>query len=184
MNRTRCTENHEDIAEALDQAAVLVMRHLTDRAGLSSTAISVLARLSEEGPARLTALAAAEGVSQPSMSQLVQRLEQQGLATRASDPGDGRATLIAVTDPGRALLAVLRHGRRIRLADLLAALPAEDEAALTLAMHVALPIIQRMIRNATQPRTPGQTAASWSPDGGAQPADLRQQVNREAENDD
>jgi DNA-binding MarR family transcriptional regulator len=165
MNRTRCTENREDIAEALDQAAVLVIRHLTDRAGLSLTAISVLARLSEEGPARLTALAAAEGVSQPSMSQLVQRLEGQGMATRASDPADGRAALIAVTDAGRTLLADLRHGRRIRLADLLATLSAEDEAALTLAMHVALPIIQRMIRNAAQAGTPaGQPRPDHTPE--------------------
>ena len=168
MDWTRWAENREDIAVALDQAAVLVMRHLTDRAGLSSTAISVLARLSEEGPARLTALAVAEGVSQPSMSQLVQRLERQGLATRASDPADGRAALIAVTDAGRALLADLRRARHSRLAELLATLPPEDEAALALAMHVAVPIIQRLIRNAAQPRTPGETATSWSPPGGAQ----------------
>jgi DNA-binding MarR family transcriptional regulator len=109
------------------------------------------------------------------MSQLVQRLEQQGLATRASDPADGRAALIAITDAGRALQADLRRASRIRLADLLATLPAEDEAALTLAMHVALPIIQRMIRNATQPRTPAETSTSCSPHEGAQ---------KEAENDD
>ena len=175
MNRTRCTENHEDIAEALDQAAVLVMRHLTDRAGLSITTISVLARLSEEGPARLTALAAAECVSQPSMSQLVQRLERQGLATRASDPADGRAALIAITDAGRALLADLRRASRTRLADLLATLPAEDEAALTLAMHVALPVIQRMIPQRHPAPPPAETATSWSPHGGAQ---------KKAENDD
>ena len=160
-------ENRENIAETLEQATVLMMRHLIDRTGLSMTTTFVLARLSEEGPARLTALAAAEGISQPSMSQLVQRLEQLGLATRASDPADGRAALIAVTGAGRALLADLRRPSHIRLAGLLATLPAGDEAALTLAMHVALPILQRMIRNATQAGTPaGQPRPDHTPESG------------------
>jgi DNA-binding MarR family transcriptional regulator len=153
-DQAQWTENREEIAEAINQAAVLMLRHLTDRAGLSITTLSVLATLSRQGPARLTALAAAEGISQPAMSQLVQRLEQQGLVTRASDPADRRAALIAITDGGRALQADLRRASRIRLAELLAALPAEDEAALTLAMHVARPILQRMIRNAAPASSP------------------------------
>jgi len=40
------------------------------------------------------------------------------------------------------------HERRDRLAMLLTALPAEDEAALNLAMRVALPIIGRLIDQA------------------------------------
>jgi hypothetical protein len=47
----------------------------------------------------------------------------------------------------------MRRDRRDRLADLLTALPADDEVTLTLAMHVALPIIRRLIDDAQQPRT-------------------------------
>jgi hypothetical protein len=39
------------------------------------------------------------------------------------------------------------------MAELLTALPAEDEVTLTLAMHVALPIIRRLIEDAQQSRT-------------------------------
>jgi hypothetical protein len=37
VDRTRCSENREDIAQALEQATVLLVRHLADRQGLSIT---------------------------------------------------------------------------------------------------------------------------------------------------
>jgi DNA-binding MarR family transcriptional regulator len=116
-----------------------------------------LGTLDREGPARVTTLAAAGGVGQPAMTELVQRLERQGLVTRVEDPGDGRAALVTITDTGRALLDDQRRERHERLAEMLAALPDEDEATLALTMRVALPIIGRLIRNATNP-APGQTA--------------------------
>ena len=151
MERSHPGKSREDIAEALEQASILTTRHISDQAALSLTAALALGRLNEEGPIRLTTLAAAEGISQPSMTQLIQRLERQGLATRINDPEDGRAALVNITDTGRALLDDRRRDRRDRLAELLMALSPEDEATLTLAMHVALPIIHRLIHNATNP---------------------------------
>ena len=37
------------------------------------------------------------------MTQLVGRMEREGLVVRLIDPEDGRATLVAITDAGRAL---------------------------------------------------------------------------------
>ncbi|MCR6482836.1 MarR family transcriptional regulator [Amycolatopsis sp. OK19-0408] len=141
----------DETADALDEMISLVVRHLSDRASLSMTALACLARLHHEGALRLTTLATAEGVSQPSMSQLVQRLERQGLVTRISDPEDGRASLVALTDPGRTLLADRRRDRHERLAELLATLPAEDAATLRLAMNVALPVVRRLVDAARDP---------------------------------
>lgn len=112
---------------------------------MSFTAASALARLEREGPARLTALAAAEGVTQPSMTQLVQRLERQALALRIDDPEDGRVTLVAITDTGREVLAERRQERDARLAALLSSLPDEEQQALASAMRTALPLVQRML---------------------------------------
>jgi hypothetical protein len=60
---------------------------------------------------------------------------------------------VTITDAGRALLDDQRRDRRDRLTELFAALPADDEVTLTLAMHVALPIIRRLIDDAQQSRT-------------------------------
>jgi len=151
MERSHPSDGREDIAEALEQASVLTTRHISDQAALSLTAALALGRLNEEGPIRLTTLAAAEGIAQPSMTQLIQRLQRQGLATRINDPEDGRAALVNITNAGRALLDARRRDRRDRLAALLMAVSPEDEATLTLAAHVALPIIRRLIHNATNP---------------------------------
>jgi DNA-binding MarR family transcriptional regulator len=136
------------IGETLDQATDLTARYLSDRAGLSAAAGFLLNRVSREGPARLTTLAAREGVSQPSMTQLIQRLERQGLVTRLADPADGRVALVAITESGKALLDHRTRTRRERLNVLLTTLSSEEENALWLAAHVALPILHRLVQNA------------------------------------
>jgi DNA-binding MarR family transcriptional regulator len=151
MKRSHPGKSPEDIAEMLEQASVLTTRHITDQAPLSVTAALTLSRLNKEGPIRLTTLAAAEGLAQPSMTQLIQRLERQGLVTRINDPEDGRAALVNITNAGRALMDDRRRDRRDRLTDLLQAVSPEDKAALTLAANVALPIIRRLVHNATNP---------------------------------
>jgi DNA-binding MarR family transcriptional regulator len=159
MESTRRPEDREEIGSTFEDIALLVVRYLVDRQGLAFTTVLVLVILDNEGPTRLTALAAAEGVSQPSMSQMVQRMERQGLVVRLSDPADGRAALIGITDTGRAVIAERERGRRDRLTGLLATLSAEDEAALTLAMRVAQPVVGRMIHNAVQAGSPGERSS-------------------------
>ena len=152
VENSDCGNGREQIAEGLEQASIFMTRHVASRGALSLTASSALETLHREGPVRLTSLATASGITQPSMTELVHRLERQGLAVRVDDPEDGRAALVGITDSGRALLDDRRRDRRERLADLLTALSPEEEATLTLALHVSLPIIRRLIDNATNPR--------------------------------
>ncbi|MDT8912573.1 MarR family transcriptional regulator [Amycolatopsis sp. PS_44_ISF1] len=140
----------EVVTEAFDEVVRLVLRHLTEPGGPTFTAVMCLGRLDREGPARLSALGAAEGVSQPSMSQLVQRLERLGLVARVKDPEDGRAFLIAISDAGRALVAGRLRARHDRLGELLATLSPEDGVALRSAMEVAGPIVRRLIETAAR----------------------------------
>ena len=149
----------EDVAEGFEQAATLMVRYISSRTGLSLTAASTLGTLEQEGPVRVTALAAAAGIGQPAMTELVQRFERKGLVTRVEDPEDGRAALVSLTNAGRALREDQRRDRRDLLAELLTALPPRDEATLTLAMHVALPIIRGLIDDAQQSRTQTESDA-------------------------
>ncbi|MFF9645850.1 MarR family winged helix-turn-helix transcriptional regulator [Kitasatospora aureofaciens] len=140
-------EGLQEVAAELNELATGLVRHLlSDRQGMSLTTVAALGRLEQEGPIRLTALAAAEGIAQPSMTALVQRLERQNLASRSTDPADGRVCLVAITDAGRELLAERHRAQRARVAGLLAALPEQDVQALSEAMHTALPIVRRMLR--------------------------------------
>jgi DNA-binding MarR family transcriptional regulator len=117
-----------------------VLRRLTPRSELSLTAASTLRRLERSGPHRLCELYAPEGVTQPAMTQLVTRLEREGLAERGSDPADGRAVVVSITEAGRAAVARRREGRAHALAELLRGLPEEEHAALV----AALPAMERL----------------------------------------
>jgi DNA-binding MarR family transcriptional regulator len=144
-------EVSECVGELLDQGLDLTARFLSDRADLSASAAFALNRVCREGPIRLTALAAKEGVSQPSMTQLIQRLERLGLVARLADPGDGRAALIGITGHAQALLDDRKRMRRERLRALMATLTPEEESALWLSARVALPVLRRLVENADGP---------------------------------
>jgi DNA-binding MarR family transcriptional regulator len=148
------------IASTLEASSTLIFRHLIDRAEISITAAEVLHRLQTDGPTRLTALATAVGVSQPAMTQVVQRLERQSLVARDADPTDRRATLVVLTGVGLEFVQRRHRGIRARLAAKLAELTADERNALELASRVALPIIEELItgsaddEQAASPRVP------------------------------
>jgi DNA-binding MarR family transcriptional regulator len=101
---------------------------------LSLTAVATLATLERGGPVRLTSLAASEGVTQPAMTQLVSRLQDMGLAERVTDPDDGRAVQVRITQAGLAMLASRRAARADRLVTLLDRLSDAERDALTAAL--------------------------------------------------
>jgi DNA-binding MarR family transcriptional regulator len=138
----------DSVGDLLDQALDLTARFLTDRADLGASAAFAMNRVCREGPIRLTALAAREGVSQPSMTQLMQRLERQGLVARFADPDDGRACLIGITPSGQTMLDDRKRLRRERLAELMTTLTPEDAHTLWLSAQVSSPILQRLVENA------------------------------------
>jgi DNA-binding MarR family transcriptional regulator len=139
------------VGELLDQAMDLTARFLSDRADLSASAAFAMNRVCREGPIRLTTLAAKEGVSQPSMTQLIQRLERLDLVARLADPDDGRAALIGITQHGQTVLNERKRMRRERLKALMATLTEDEEAALWLSARVALPVLRRLVENADRP---------------------------------
>jgi DNA-binding MarR family transcriptional regulator len=118
-----------EFAAALERAASFVLR-LAPPGELSLTAAGTLATLSRLGPYRLSVLATAERVSQPSMTALVARLERRGLVSRHPEPEDRRVVNVAITDEGRQVLAERRQARAAVLAELLDRLPSSERNAL------------------------------------------------------
>jgi DNA-binding MarR family transcriptional regulator len=111
-----------------------LLRALSQPDQLSMTAASTLATLDREGPSRLTALAARQGVTQPAMTQLIARLQESGLVCREPDPADGRVVQVSITAEGRALIARRRERRAERLTVLLGQLSPDNRAALAAAL--------------------------------------------------
>lgn len=100
----------------LDDAAVMttagelralvgrLRRRLSEQASagdFTPSQISALARLLNDGPSTLTALATAEGMRPQSMSAIVVVLEAAGFVAGSPDPSDGRATILSLTELAR-----------------------------------------------------------------------------------
>jgi DNA-binding MarR family transcriptional regulator len=100
---------------------------------LGRTSAAVLNMLIER-PRRVSELAEAQAVAQPTMTVALQRLEARGLLSRERDPDDKRATRVVITDAGRETLARRRAARAAVLAERLDALDAPARAALDAAL--------------------------------------------------
>lgn len=136
-----------DLGPALEGVVALI-RSLNTTHVMSRTASGTLSALQRNGPTRLTALAAREGVTQPAMTQLISRLETAGLVAREPDPADGRVVLVTITDAGRSTMALRRGERSERLSVLLARLAPEHVAALA----AAIPAMDALVAvQASQP---------------------------------
>jgi DNA-binding MarR family transcriptional regulator len=105
---------------------------------LSRTGASILRRLQESGPQRVTALALSEMVAQPTMSVIVKRLEQRGLVKRSSDPNDARARLVAITPAGVESLTMRSELRSEWFASRLAHLDQDARRTIMSAVEILL----------------------------------------------
>ena len=132
------------ITEMIELGTDMLWRYLVDRDSMSASATMVMNRVDREGPMRLTALAEAEGASQSGMTQLVQRMERQGLLERWSDPEDGRASLVMLGEAGRQFWEARAKVRRQRIAELLPTVPLDDQVALWLAAQVVVRVLGQM----------------------------------------
>ncbi|MGP4111233.1 MarR family winged helix-turn-helix transcriptional regulator [Streptomyces sp. 4N509B] len=139
-DRSEDGEPVEELLAILEQL-VRFLRQVSTLGGLSTAASSALSRLRREGPQRLTELARAEGVSQPGMTQLVTRMEREGLVRRGASAGDRRGVLVEATDAGLDLLARRRAERAAALRRRIDRLDPDQRAALA----AALPALARLV---------------------------------------
>ncbi|HEY4097383.1 MAG TPA: MarR family transcriptional regulator, partial [Baekduia sp.] len=95
----------------------------------------------EQGPQRITELAASQALAQPTVTQLVALLDTRGLVARGRHPGDGRVVLVSLTDDGRAALDAFRAHYRAVLRDQLA----DRSDAEVLALAAATEVLQDVI---------------------------------------
>ena len=138
----RRTRHLDELAVALPQRASALTRIFFARTttGLSRTEVGLLAALARR-PHRITELAATEGITQPAVTQLANRLERRGYVERRTDERDGRVVLVALTDAGRDALERVRAEYRALLHEEMATL--DDGELETLA--AAVEILDRLI---------------------------------------
>src|SRR2546423_3412504 len=118
-------------ADRFHSAAIHALRHVRREdpaTGVPPAQLSALSVLVFGGPRTLGELAAAEQVRPPTMTRIVQALEQQGLVRRERDTPDRRVQRLHATSKGRRVMQRGRERRITNLAELLERL-SRDEVA-------------------------------------------------------
>lgn len=107
--------DHE-YADALNQAIrLLSLRHRARAAqllaplGLHAGQEALLLELDRTGPRIQAQLSQALGCEPPSVTLMTRKLEASGHIQRTPDPADKRATVVALTDSGKALADQIRQ---------------------------------------------------------------------------
>jgi DNA-binding MarR family transcriptional regulator len=111
-----------EAADRFHSAAIHALRHVRREdpaTGVPPAQLSALSVLVFGGPRTLGELAAAEQVRPPTMTRIVQALEQEGLVRRERDRRDGRVQRVEASAKGR---RVMQRGRERRITNLAALL--------------------------------------------------------------
>lgn len=135
----------EDVAR-LRTAVMRLARRLRQQSSGEATPsqLAVLAALARRGATSPGELAAEERVQPPSMSRVIDRLEEKGWVGRAPAPGDGRSHLVSLTPAGRRLVSGIRGQRNAWLAVRLRGL---DEAEIA-DLRRGISALERIVRDA------------------------------------
>ncbi len=134
---TEVTELAEGLHRTLSKLFSILRRGDAnpDAAGdLTLAQLSILVTLLNQGPIRMTELAAHERVRTPTTTVAIRRLEKLGLVKRTKDPSDLRAVLVEITPKGHAEHQEALAHRRAQLANMLSQLSPEDLETLEAAL--------------------------------------------------
>lgn len=126
------------------------------RADLTLAQLSILLTLLDQGPIRMTELAARERVRTPTTTVAIRRLERLGLVKRSRDPSDLRAVLVEVTPEGLVQHRDALAARRAYLATMLTKLTDEERDTLTKALRP----LERLVEESEPQNDGGQIHSS------------------------
>ncbi|WP_313554959.1 MarR family winged helix-turn-helix transcriptional regulator [Miniimonas arenae] len=146
----------DDLAATLVVSASRFGRTASRATGTHRSLVAhrVLGNLHNEGPLRIGALTHLEGITQPAMTSAVNRLEEEGLVTRTADPEDARASVVVLTDAGRAEVADFRLRAAAHVRPLLDALGPDDVDVLRRAAALFQDMTDAMVPGVAHARAP------------------------------
>jgi DNA-binding MarR family transcriptional regulator len=110
---------------------------------ITPSQLSALSVIVRDGPMTLSRLAEAERVQPPTVTRVVDALQQKGLVTRVPSELDRRVAYVEATTEGRGLVEAIRRRRDAYLARRLRTLTPEER----LLLGRAAPLLERLIED-------------------------------------
>jgi DNA-binding MarR family transcriptional regulator len=113
------------------------------RSRLTPSQVSALSTVEEYGPMRISALATYESLGASAATRVVASLEELELLERTVDPDDKRASLVSLSERGRAELDELKRERTLDISSMLERLSAKERQT----VEAALPALEKIARD-------------------------------------
>lgn len=113
------------IRPAMTKLYVMYFR-IAEQSDLTGPQLSIMSRLKENGPSRISQVAREEGIRMPTASNALHQLEQRELVHRVRDESDRRGVRVELTPLGADELQRVGEEREGYLADMIATLSQED----------------------------------------------------------
>ena len=132
-----------EIVSGLRLAVMRLARRLRQQASgdITPSMMSALTSVESLGPLTLGDLAGVEQIQPPTMTIIVNRLEEQGLITKETDPNDRRFTRISISPEGKRFSSQHRSRKDAYLAKSLSRL---SEQELTRVKN-AIPVLEKLL---------------------------------------
>jgi len=115
-----------------------------NRSSVPRALARALAVIRDLGEPRISDIAAVDRISQPTATNLVQKLEERGWVERTADPADARAVRIRMTELGAKAQAEFRQAAADALAPRLARLPDDALADLQRGTQALAALLERI----------------------------------------
>lgn len=125
MTSPTSLEIARQIRPAMTKLYVTYFR-IAEQSDLTGPQLSIMTRLREQGPMRISQIAREEGIRMPTASNALHQLERRELVTRIRDEKDRRGVRVQLTELGLSELTRVGEEREKYLADMLASLSEED----------------------------------------------------------
>jgi DNA-binding MarR family transcriptional regulator len=132
------TADSVELANRLRPVLLTLNRHLRREAhaeGITGGQAALLAQIRNHPQLGVRDLAAREGISAPSMTRYLDRMERAGLIVRTRSPDDARRIRLALTPKGGRVLRSVRRRRTAWLAERLERLDPDGQRAVAEAIE-------------------------------------------------
>jgi DNA-binding MarR family transcriptional regulator len=138
-----------ELANRLRPVLLMLNRHLrreAHAAGVTGGQASLLGQIRHNPELGVRELAALEGISAPSMTRYLDRMERAGLIVRTRSAEDGRRIRLALTPKGVRVLRSVRRRRTAWLAERLDGLSPSEQRAVSEAIEPLTQLLEETDR--------------------------------------
>lgn len=127
-----------DLADLITRNSNIERFHFIQKSGLSQSQMMSLFYLHHHQGASIKDLANHLGISNPAVSQLIEKLVRSELVTRIDNPSDRRGKLLELTEEGKTIVSEAKHAHHQWIKDLAETIQSDEVPLINQSIQIIL----------------------------------------------